>query len=233
MFRAFSRSELSIATGCFAHGVTSDEIAIEFLAEPSGYIWSFPRSDHLAIGVCAQADQTTVRVLQGIADRWTHDNGSGGGTRLERYSWPIPSLDVPSLERQRFAGDRWLLAGDAAGLVDPITREGIFFALRSGEIAADAIAGGRDVSREHHTRIRDEIVPELRRAARLKRGFFRGPFTRLLIDALNHSASVRTIMADLVAGRQPYAGLKRRLVSTFELSLAWRLLLLELQRDTP
>src|SRR5438876_1855815 len=52
----FRRDQLSIATGYFAHGVTSDEIVIELTTEPPGYIWSFPRPDHLAIGICAQAD---------------------------------------------------------------------------------------------------------------------------------------------------------------------------------
>src|SRR5581483_11571423 len=52
----FRRGELSVATGFFAEGVTSDEIVLEMTTEPAGYIWSFPRGDHLAIGICAQAD---------------------------------------------------------------------------------------------------------------------------------------------------------------------------------
>ena len=35
---------------------TSDEVVIELVADPAGYLWSFPRPDHLAIGMCAQAD---------------------------------------------------------------------------------------------------------------------------------------------------------------------------------
>jgi hypothetical protein len=62
----------------------------------------------------------------------------------------------------------------------------------------------------------------------LKRGFFRGGFTRLLVHALRQSRPVSEVMADLVAGIQPYATLKRRLLGTFEVRLAWRLLALEL-----
>jgi hypothetical protein len=72
--------------------------------------------------------------------------------------------------------------------------------------------------------VREELHGELRRAARLKAGFYRPRFTRLLIDALCRSAAIRTVMADLVAGRQPYAGLERRLLGTFELGLMLRLL---------
>src|SRR5262245_32071718 len=41
----FRRDQFSIATGFFAHGSTSDEIAIELTTEPAGYLWSFPRPD--------------------------------------------------------------------------------------------------------------------------------------------------------------------------------------------
>ena len=58
----------------------------------------------------------------------------------------------------------------------------------------------------------------------MKAGFFKPAFTGLMIRALTESAAIRSVMADLVAGRQSYATLKRRLLRTFELGLAWRLL---------
>jgi len=58
-------------------------------------------------------------------------------------------------------------------------------------------------------------------AARLKAGFFRPRCTRLLIDALSSSAKIRAVMADLVAGTQPYRTLRRRLMATMEFRLAW------------
>src|SRR5438034_9596488 len=61
------RHQLSLATGYFAQGVTSDEIAVEFLADPPGYIWSFPRPDHLAIGICARADSGVS--VEGLRER--------------------------------------------------------------------------------------------------------------------------------------------------------------------
>jgi len=46
-----------------------------------------------------------------------------------------------------------------------------------------------------------------------------------LIQALNTSPGIRAVMADLVAGRQPYRGLKRRLLGTLEIGLMLRTLL--------
>jgi menaquinone-9 beta-reductase len=220
----FRRDQLSMATGYFAHGVTSREIVIEIVGDPPGYIWSFPRPAHLAIGICAQADAgASIAGLRAKTLAWIRATHLADGADLEAYSWPIPSLSARDFSRLTLAGPRWCLAGDAAGLVDPITREGIFFALQSGALAAQAAASA-DSAREYTARVNDEIAPELRRAALLKAGFFRPRFTRLLIDALQHSAAVRGVMADLVAGRQTYAGLKWRLAKTLEVKLAWRLL---------
>jgi menaquinone-9 beta-reductase len=229
LFRRFTRSQLSIASGYFARGITSREIVIGFVPSPAGYIWSFPRKDHLAIGICAQADEASAGALSSTLDAWLAQHPLAANASLLRYGWPIPSLGVRDLDEEQPAGERWLLAGDAAGLVDPITREGIFFAVLSGQLAATALTGA-DAARSYRALLRDEIYPELYCAARLKRGFFRSGFTRLLVEALRHSAAVRAIMADLIEGRQPYASLKRRLLGTFHLGLAWRLLLLELRR---
>ena len=63
LFRPFARADLSIATGFFVHGVTSPNIAVAFEDNPPGYLWSFPRRDHLAVGVCAQADVASTSAL--------------------------------------------------------------------------------------------------------------------------------------------------------------------------
>ena len=236
--RAFRREDLSIATGYFAHGVTSDEILIELISDPPGYIWSFPRPTHLAIGICAQADAgSTVAALRERAAGWIRARRIADGARLEPYSWPIPSLSLQGLRRLELAGPNWCVAGDAAGLVDPITREGIYFALLSGQWAADA-AIGHDGAR-YAARVRSEIIPELARAARLKSSFFRLASTGLLIRALQPSPpggpgdnvgnvdnvnNINRVMADLIAGRQGYAGLKWRLLRTLEWRLAWQAL---------
>ena len=224
--RPFARHQLSIATGFFAHAATSDEILLEFVADPPGYIWSFPRPDHLAIGICASAEaNTTSSALRLIAARWIERTQVAEGARLEPYSWPIPSLSAGDLDAATVGGPRWYLVGDAAGVVDPITREGIFFALQSASFAADAIAcSGGEGERRYAERMQSEVFSELRRAARLEKAFFQPRFTRVLVDALRGSAPIRTVMADLIAGTQSYRGLKWRLARTLEIGYAARAL---------
>ncbi len=123
------------------------------------------------------------------------------------------------------AGPRWLLLGDAAGLVDPLTREGIFYALLSGEMAARSITeAAGNPGRSYRAQLTDSIVPELRRAAALKGAFFNAGFSRLVVQALAQSVAIRAVMVDLVGGRQPYIGLRRRLLSTWEPAWALRAL---------
>lgn len=224
--RPFARADLSIATGYFAHGASSDEIVIEMSANPPGYIWSFPRPGHLAVGICAQADGgATAGELRARTGAWLRELALAPGARLEPYSWPIPSLTAAGFGSLTTSGPGWFLAGDAAGLVDPITREGIYFALLSGEWAAEAAASSNRRSQARYgERIRDEIAADLARAARYKAGFFRPRFTRLLIDALRESAGIRAVMVDLVAGRRAYSSLKWALLRTLEAGLAWRLI---------
>jgi len=231
--RRFDRAQLSVATGFFVEGVTSREILLEFVTNPPGYLWSFPRVDHLAVGICAQADAgVSADALRARAASWIQRTGIGRDGRLVPYAWPIPSLSAHAVSTAAAAGDGWLLVGDAAGLVDPITREGIFFALLSANHAASAIAEGRNVSAAYERRLH-ELRAELARAARLKRLFFRPAFIGLLLKALQASPRIGSVMADLVAGTQSYRDLKWRLLKTGEFGLAWRLLLAAYTRGEP
>jgi geranylgeranyl reductase family protein len=224
--RPFRRDQLSIATGFFARGISSDEIVLELVGDPPGYIWSFPRPNHLAIGICTQADAgPTAGALRARVAEWIRATGIARHAPLEPYSWPIPSLSPRDFETLDVAGQGWLLVGDAAGLVDPITREGIFFALQSGAFAAETLASGRSrPARSYTDRVQAMIGSDLARAARIKAQFFRPSFTRLLIDALAQSNPIRAVMADLIAGTQSYGSLKWRLAKTLEVGLLWRLL---------
>ena len=215
----FAREDLSIACGYYLHGTRSSQIDIGFETTPAGYFWSFPRRDHLAVGVCAQADEASVATLMPLVDKWIgHFRLKAEEARFERYSWPIPSLRAETIGRERPAGRRWMLLGDAAGLVDPITREGIFFALQSGEFAAKSLAGG-DPEGTYRARLHDEVYAELLLAARIRARFYRPAFIGLLISALQRIARIRDVMADLIAGVQPYRSLRGRLLKTFELKL--------------
>ena len=210
----FARADLSIASGFYVRGITSRRADIAFDTTLPGYLWNFPRVDHLAVGTCAQADVTTSARMLAVTAAWL-DRHAPSGERT-RYSWPIPSLRPGTIARERAAGDGWMLVGDAAGLVDPITREGIYFAVASGAGAATAVLDAQDPAAHYATWLRDTIYTELELAARIKARFYRPDFIGLLITALQRSERIRRVMADLVAGEQPYRSLRSRLLRTLE-----------------
>jgi flavin-dependent dehydrogenase len=224
----FRRDQLSIATGFFASGTTSREIVIEMTTDPPGYIWSFPRPDHLAIGICAQADGgASAAMLRARTLQWIRTTGIAGDAPLHEYSWPIPSLAARDFGRLTLAGPRWSLTGDAAGLVDPITREGIFFAIASGEWSADAIVAGGplETCRPHLYRARARRSRARPRARRATEGRFFSPGVRIA----NGPRAARERLDPRRDGRprrgeQRYRTLKWRLAKTMEMRLAWKCL---------
>ena len=222
--KPFTRSQLSLAAGYFLHGATSSAIAIKTLREQPGYLWSFPRPDHLAIGVCTPAVQHVPSTeLRAQSRRWIAQHGLDRDARLTSYAWPIPSVSDEDARYMPFAGPGWMLVGDAAGLVDPLTREGIYYALLSGQWAAEALgATANSAARGYADRLHEEVRPEIARAARLSGPFFSPAFASLLVRALTESAAIRTVFVDLVTGAQPYRGLRRRLLATGEWRLAGR-----------
>jgi flavin-dependent dehydrogenase len=106
------------------------------------------------------------------------------------------------------------LLGDAAGFADPVTGEGIYYALRSAELFADAYLSGQ--TETYEARWRADFGRELRRAARMRARFYGrflgGPFTARMIDFARLHPGVRRTLRELVAGDQGYVDLKRTLV---------------------
>ena len=139
------------------------------------------------------------------------------------YSWPIPSLPMQAWAEGVPSGQRWLLAGDAAGLVDPLTREGIYYALRSGELAATALLGtDAEPSRVYSGAVQAELASELALSARARGTFFSPVVTRLWIDVLRESPRVRSMALDVVIGAIGYYHLRRRAAAALEAGAALR-----------
>ncbi|MEI7662960.1 MAG: hypothetical protein WCK34_12205, partial [Bacteroidota bacterium] len=83
-------------------------------------------------------------------------------------SWPIPVR----VKKSSFHNGRMVVAGDAGGLTDPMTGEGIYYAVRSGKLAAEACCSyleSADPSMESYSEsVNDELMTELLEANRIK-----------------------------------------------------------------
>src|SRR6185503_1393421 len=116
--------------------VEKDHIDIEFRPKLQGYIWVFPRCGHLSVGICGKGE--TAQALRLRLERYMAEKGiSAKGASF--YSHLLPSLETKAWKKNRVAGDGWMAVGDAAGLVDPITGEGLYYAMRSADLASKAL----------------------------------------------------------------------------------------------
>ena len=144
------------------------------------------------------------------------------------YSHLLPSLDTGSWKKNRVAGEGWMAVGDAAGLVDPITGEGLYYAIRSADLAARALlseVGGLAEKVANYRRLlRRDFTADLEFGSRLAKRVFLGRFLfgsvpARMVQFTRRSPRFSAIMQDLFAGRQPYLGLKQRLLRNLNGSL--------------
>jgi geranylgeranyl reductase family protein len=218
------------AYGLGWHVKTSENISrveVKYIDEFSGYLWLFPRTDHISYGIAAGYQEATperlkAKLLDFIAmkDRSLaeeiNNSSSHSNPRACFYAAMIPALDVTTWDRLSVCkpAQAWALIGDAAGFVDPLTGEGIYYAIKSAALLAKAIMQRPS---DFDEMWRKEFGAELRRAAQLQRRFYRGnfagaPVTERMVQFANFHSGIRAVLRDLVAGDQGYLGLKLRLL---------------------
>jgi flavin-dependent dehydrogenase len=216
-FAPISPSDLMVTAGYFIPGGSSPGdgslMQIQFLQGITGYIWVFPRADHVSAGIAGKLGEISTGELRRILEKWLVENGFRGyGARF--YSHILPSFRAQTFETLEVCGEGWAMIGDSAGLVDPITGEGLYYALRSAELCAGALLVGQPEA--YRTRMAEEILPELRLAARVSQRFYKGQVfgdsvLERMVGLTAQSASFRELMSDLFAGTQGYGDLRARL----------------------
>ncbi len=194
-----------------------NHIDIQFPPRLEGYIWVFPRNGHLSVGICGKGEPASR--LRARLERYMDEKGISRKD-AQFYGHVLPSLERTAWGRNRLAGEGWLAAGDAAGLVDPITGEGLYYAIRSGDLAGEAIVTEHsslaEKARAYRAMIEHDFAADLAFGAALAKHVFLGRFLFSAVPAqmvrfLRRSPRFHSLMQDLFSGTQPYLTLKRRL----------------------
>jgi geranylgeranyl reductase family protein len=172
-----------------------NRVLFDFGGMPRGYGWIFPKTDHLNVGVFSiyptrsiKSDLERFMSQYDILDRPV-------GMRHLGFAIPLKN------RRRQFERDNVLLLGDAAGFAESFYGEGIYFALRSSLVAAQAISVAFDhpSDRAYSHLVETQIQPELSYSAMNARMFFRAQ--RLAFYRMVRNEHVNDYYAELIAGR--------------------------------
>ncbi|MEW6184048.1 MAG: NAD(P)/FAD-dependent oxidoreductase [Bacillota bacterium] len=174
-------------------------IKVDYGLAPGTFTWVFPKAGRLSIG--AGSISPRFKGLHSLLGRVINSEGLADSvSALTARGWTIPYNPKPdNLHR-----DRALVVGDAAGLADALTGEGIYAALYSARLAAEVIGGQvnklQPELREYTRLVRRKMGPEMLTAHRIARLFYRRPglFHRFLERQPDLAdAFVRTVAGDL------------------------------------
>jgi flavin-dependent dehydrogenase len=197
-------------------GSPSGRAVFQFLPRAEGYIWDFPRLGHHSVGIGVAPGTFKRDVLDGaltqyqLAETGAVDSAaSDAGAVIATSAWTAGKM-------ADLGGSDYALLGDAGGMADPATGEGIDYALRSATIAASVFTPEKGFSR-YPSAIKRAFGAEFRRAKLIRRWLYhpevaerlvarakRSPRGALLLmalaDAINNHGSLGAALWRVIRG---------------------------------
>lgn len=204
----------SVGLGASLAGPVPDRLALSFPDAADAYCWVFPRPGGASVGIAYDPGRLSHGAARAALERFLDRHfaaGRGSLDRARRYRYPIPIWSAATTTAARRAlRSRVLLVGDAAGVADPLTREGIRYALLSGKWAAECLLAG--AAEAYPDRLDAGLAPELGRAGRAARLFYDEPLAQWMVPVARRHSGIRSVLGNLLTGRQTYRGLRRTLL---------------------
>ncbi len=177
----------------------------------TGYLWIFPKAEHLSVGIGSLhpgRGELKAKLFE-VMDRYGVDMS---GAKLRGHPLPVQVFG------EALARGRVLLAGDAAGLVDPFTGEGIRFAMKSGQLAAESLLDGGPQG--YPGRVRQGIARSHAAGLRFSTLFYR--YQNLSYQFFMKNRYMAQTLADMLSDKFGYPGVVLRLLASLPLHLpAW------------
>jgi geranylgeranyl reductase family protein len=153
-------------------------VVLDYGLRPNGYAWVFPKREHLSVGIGSSACK--LEQLRALLAQFCKKHELEGQVKEQRGFF----VSVGG-EKERLHCGRSLLVGDAAGLVDPLFGEGIYYALLSGKVAAAVVTEALQetsasalVNRlsQYQGQLEPEVTSELAAVRRFSEFFYSWPY---------------------------------------------------------
>lgn len=174
----------------------------DFEMTPSGYGWVFPKKNHLSVGVLTTS--LTIKNLKHHFNCYLKSKGLSNTSDILRLK---PHLIPYRPNKGAVLANKFgLVIGDAAGLTDPITGEGIYYALKQATMAADvitdALQDGTSIT-QYNRVFRDEFKGEILFAYALSRFLYQLPFLSMPFLKL-YGRRLGMVMIKIASGDRNY-----------------------------
>jgi len=208
--KAFDDAKIGFAFEVEAPGGCDDEdvMSIDFRIVDWGYGWNFPKKGSRTIGLGA-----VKGVDQDVKARMARYLKLHG---VEPDSVKIKGAHLPFGDYKKMPGrGNVMLVGDAAGFVDPLTGEGLAYAMESGALAAEAAAEALKAGHPdrafagYHKRVK-YIQGELDKANKLRQYAFSSKLSGIFREKLASSKTMRQAFFDLLEGEASYSDIEKR-----------------------
>ncbi len=192
----------------------SKQVRLDFDAVPLGYGWSFPKKNHLSIGV-ASARRTKIN-LKKYYQKYLETLGINEVVKEELHGFQIPL----SPRKDGFVKKNVFLTGDAAGFADPLSAEGISNAIYSGNLAAESIIESALDSEKagvlYEEKLAASLLPELKVGSFLSKLFYENKMMRNLL-LKKYGVRICEAMTDVLMGDREYPlDIKQQLKAKFK-----------------
>jgi len=179
------------------------KIWIEYGIIKRGYSWIFPKKEHLSMGSGTYEKKGTD--AERVTQSFIKSTLPGTYKIKKSLGHPIPYLTE---KKNEFHWKRALLVGDAAGLTDPFSGEGIYYALKSAELAAETImeelnsSGSLD---KYSEKIAETIQKELNMAGKISKLVYN--FPHLVHKTVKRNPEIAEMLFKAAGGEESYSNL--------------------------
>ncbi len=179
----------------------STSVRFDIDAVPYGYAWSFPKKNHLSLGVLTTKKGKIN--LKEYYKKYIETLGIKEIIKEEAHGFQIPIAP----RTDGFVKNNVFLIGDAAGFAEPITAEGISNAILSGKYVAEALIESnldRDLSEKKYLeKLNLKMLPELKSGAILSKFFYhKNPVRNFILN--KYGQHFNNIMVDILHGDRPF-----------------------------
>ena len=188
--------------------LSTDKLVVDLGFINWGYGWVFPNTDRYIIGIGGLNRKNDGSFREALNDYFEYLGVDQSGRDIKGYPIPFGNYITDP------TAGRVLLVGDAAGMVDAMSGEGIFYGQRSGELCGEAVH--RAVGSRQHaaTRYRDSlqeyVIPELRLSRLIRPLLWGGPSTLRRPIIHTWGAALHNQWEELVHGTRLYQLLQRK-----------------------